>query len=79
MMEGKTPSAQVAQCQDHLGHNYRSGMQQTNAGNTENAPTALIVSNVPHSKVSPCAHAATVLTYVTAKSSYIVPTWASCT
>ena len=56
-----------------------SGMQQTNAGNTENAPTALIVSNVPHSKVSPCAYAATVLTYVTAKSSYIVPTWASCT
>ena len=33
-MEGKTPPAQVAQCQDHLGHKYRSGMQQPNAGST---------------------------------------------
>ena len=30
----KTPPAQVAQCQDHLGHKYRSGMQQPNAGST---------------------------------------------
>ena len=29
-----TPPAQVAQCQDHLGHEYRSGMQQPNAGST---------------------------------------------
>ena len=29
-----TPPAQIAQCQDHLGHKYRSGMQQTNAGST---------------------------------------------
>ena len=33
-MEGKTPPAQVAQCQDHLGHKYRSGMQQPNTGST---------------------------------------------
>ena len=26
--------AQVAQCPDHLGHKYRSGMQQPNAGST---------------------------------------------
>ena len=31
-MEGKTPPAQVAQCQDHLEHKHRSGMQQPNAG-----------------------------------------------
>ena len=30
----KTPPAPVAQCQDHLGHKYRSGMQQPNAGST---------------------------------------------
>ena len=30
----KTPPAQVRQCQDHLGHKYRSGMQQPNAGST---------------------------------------------
>ena len=34
LMEEKTPPAQVAQCQDHLEHKYRSGMQQLNAGNT---------------------------------------------
>ena len=34
LVEGKTPPAQVAQCQDHLGHKYRSGMQQPNAGST---------------------------------------------
>ena len=33
-MEGKRPPAQVAQCQPHLGHKYRSGMQQPNAGST---------------------------------------------
>ena len=33
-MEGKTPPAQVAQCQDHLGYKYRSGMQQPNTGST---------------------------------------------
>ena len=27
----KTPPVQVAQCQHHLGHKYRSGMQQPNA------------------------------------------------
>ena len=32
--ERKTPPAQVAQCQDHLGHEYRIGMQQPNAGST---------------------------------------------
>ena len=30
----KTPPAQVAQCLDHLGHKYRSGMQQPNAACT---------------------------------------------
>ena len=30
----KTPPAQVAQCQDHLGHKYRSGMKQPTAGST---------------------------------------------
>ena len=30
----KTPPAQVAQCQDHLGHKYRNKMQQPNAGST---------------------------------------------
>ena len=30
----KTPPAQVAQCQDHLGHKYRSGMLQPNADST---------------------------------------------
>ena len=29
-----TPPAQVAQCQDHLGYKYRSGMQQPNTGST---------------------------------------------
>ena len=33
-MDGKIPPAQVAQCQHHLGHKYRSGMQQPNAGST---------------------------------------------
>ena len=33
-MEGKKTPAQVAQCQDHLGHKYRGGMQQPNAGST---------------------------------------------
>ena len=32
--EGKTPPVQVAQCQDHLVHKYRSGMQRPNAGST---------------------------------------------
>ena len=34
VLQGKTPPVQVAQCQDHLGHKYRSGMQQPNAGST---------------------------------------------
>ena len=33
-MEGRTPPVQVAQCQDQLGHKYRSGMQQPSAGST---------------------------------------------
>ena len=34
----KTPPAQVAQCQGHLGHKYRSGMQQPNAVCTRAPP-----------------------------------------
>ena len=34
VVKGKTSPTQVAQCQDHLGHKYRSGMQQPNAGST---------------------------------------------
>ena len=43
----KTLPAPVAQFQDHLGHKYRSGMQQTNAGST-GAGSALRVVPLCH-------------------------------